>query len=311
MNALLIGFGNIGFRHFQAMLSNDQILKITIIDQNIETSLKLNSIETEKKITFLKSISEINHTHFDFVVFALPSDVMMRELNQIKNIHADFALFEKPFAQSKKNYQELTDQIQKCFKYNHINCQRNAWQGYHFIRDIVQISDASVHVEVSGNQWGLGCNAVHFIEIFKLITNSTDLEVISSVIEKTNLTNKRGVQYEDFNGTIGIKNEKGNTLQITSGNVSDQIGNVFLTVYLNQMPKYLIDDEAGIVFDFEKKIFHEFPKAYVSSTTAALIDAVKEHKKIFHPSVLEAKSSHFALFTALENALERTEFNIT
>ena len=71
----------------------------------------------------------------------------------------------------------------------------------------------SLKMHVYGNDWGMGCNSVHFIDFFDLLTGYQDLEVSNIELEDGYLESKRD-GYVEFAGQISIESKNKSVLML-------------------------------------------------------------------------------------------------
>ena len=316
MNSVaIVGLGNIGFRHLQAIAQLPDLENIYVIDPDSKINNKLNDINAAAKIHKFESLSEFINSKpaLNLLISAVPTDIQFEIMPQILTMQSEVFLFEKPFAQSKSKYDAILALLNKNHSQTYINYQRNMWAGYRRIRDELSLNkDQKIHLEVYGNNWGLGCNAIHFIEAFRMITDAQSISAISAQMEVSRIEHKRGKQYEEFIGTISFRSELGHSLQVTSGNFSDASGNVFLTVFQEGLPRFFVDDEAGEITDLLTNEKTKHLQSFVSRTTFEFAKAIQVGQQAnMLPTVDQARISHFAFYDALEMALKRNEFLIT
>ena len=153
---------------------------------------------------------------------------------------------------------------------------------------------------VNGGDFGLGCNAIHYLDLFEYMTNS-NVKIIDALLSKSDTSNRRGTQYFELNGGIKGKDEKGNSLTITS--ISNSDTPVLLT--------YTLDDE---IFQFNENDLQEFQflkdtitnKKFnivpTSLLSEQLIDDIYKNSSLL-PTIQQIKNAHEELFKIFNPAL--------
>ena len=85
LNIIIIGFGNIGFRHFQSLMNQKEKSNIIIVDHNIKNKKKIAKVRNTKKhiITFDDKLSSYKLV-FDFAIIATNSDVRLKVISKME-----------------------------------------------------------------------------------------------------------------------------------------------------------------------------------------------------------------------------------
>ncbi|MGE0615699.1 MAG: Gfo/Idh/MocA family oxidoreductase [Bacteriovoracia bacterium] len=321
----IIGCGNIGYRHFQATCNTPAVGQVVVVEPDqarLETAVKdvekhSPSLRISAFPSIEKAVAEVKAV--DCVISALTTDIQTRLMPQILAFDCRHYLFEKPFAQSKALMNELCGQVAKKTELSnaYVNCSRNLWDGYQRIRNWIGTdrSRTSFHMDVIGNLWGLGCNTVHFLEYFRYMTGAQTLKSVSTQLLSSPYGNKRGAQYEEFVGTAAFANELGDTIQITSGAAIDKPTGIFVTFKekANDLLRFALDEDKGMLFDFTEGKRTAFDPLYVSKSTRLFLEKLFQNPStaMAIPNLNQAKLVHFAFFDALHAATKRDHFAIT
>jgi len=218
MHILLIGCGNIGLRHLQSILTMQNNKTISIVDpskSSLQKAADLNSdsVNTINKINLYTSINEINNMHeVDIALIATSASVRANIIKELfckttpKHLILEKLLFTR------------TDDLK--FFYDFFKSfKTKVWVNQWLDSEISHISkllpkNKKFNLEISGKQWGLCCNSVHFIEWFHSLTSRQSIEVkehqFSKIIEA-----KRPGFYEIL-GSITLESNSGNSLRLLS-----------------------------------------------------------------------------------------------
>ena len=100
MNILLVGFGNLGYRHFQKFLKIYSKAKFYIVEQNInnikyfiEKDYDLRFIK--EKLVISKTIEKFNKIRFKVCIVSTPSLPRFEILNKILELNIELIILEK------------------------------------------------------------------------------------------------------------------------------------------------------------------------------------------------------------------------
>jgi predicted dehydrogenase len=204
VNIVLIGAGQLGSRHLQALALLKMQVAIQVIDlsqeslQIAETRFKEVSDNFKGTISFHTSISAINST-IDIAIIATNSKgrravaEKIAELATVKNI-----IFEKFLFTNIDDYDVVKRLLEQKKINAWVNCPRRMMAVYQQIRSELT---GSIQFSAMGSLWGLGCNGIHFLDLFAYLTNSTVINLYNNLIDKKIIESKRS-GYIEFTGSI-------------------------------------------------------------------------------------------------------------
>jgi len=249
----IIGAGQLGSRHLQGLKIVDFYVKIEVVDPS-DVSLALarerydqipeNSHVSE--IYYLKSIKELSE-ELDLVIIATSAASRFEitkeliKLKRIKNI-----LFEKVLFQRVEEYIE----VEKILTNNQINawvnCPRRMFGFYNELKN--QFSDSKQLIfNVSGGDWGIGCNSIHFIDCLAFMSDDNQFTINVSNLDRIVYPSKR-VGYKEFSGVITAVTKRGDIMTLISQ--KDSISPTIITIQ-NSILTVIIDETNGMLHRLE------------------------------------------------------------
>lgn len=221
-NVAIIGAGQLGSRHLQAMKTASSSLNIWVMD-NHEESLKVAKqryeeipMIGEKSIEYVGSI-DLLPQQLDLVIIATgskPRASIVKKLLECSKVK--YLVLEKVLFPQISDYEEIENLLKKNQVLTWVNCPRRMFGMYQEIKKHI---DHTVPIEMSyeGENWGLCCNAIHMIDLFMYFTGETQYTLdLSSLTDSIEESKREG--YVEMTGTINIKTPHGNTLRLTSMN---------------------------------------------------------------------------------------------
>lgn len=169
----IFGIGNIGRRHLESLVS--QNFDIYLFDKS-EDNLNYvrHNFFTEKIKLISQSIIDID-VNLDLAIISTDSKNRLALLEDIhKEVVVKKWLIEKLLA---PNLKELPAYGNLPFKNNAwVNVPRGRMQCWKFIREEIVKSDIE-HVKISGGNWGLATNSIHFIHLFEWLSDCSLSEI--------------------------------------------------------------------------------------------------------------------------------------
>lgn len=219
-NIVIVGAGQLGSRHLQSMLKSDKALSIHVIDpldESLEISkqraeeIELGNIDTVVNYsTNIKSIPESVHT----AIVATSSLVRLSVIRSIfENATVKYMVIEKVLFQSLKDYDEAEEILAKHGTQVWVNCPRRMYPTYEELRNLFTDNER-LAVSYEGGDWGLACNAIHFIDVISYLNNNYDYVVETDKLTGVNDSKRKG--YKEIFGTLMINQNNGTTISLTS-----------------------------------------------------------------------------------------------
>ena len=164
-NFLIVGFGGMGCRHAQSLINSYGDSLVYIYEQNDDIykhNLNLIGQSLNKNIKRLQNFNEIR-SKIDFCVIATSSGPRFEILKELLNYEITYFLVEKVVFQSNKEFQEIQKLVGD--KKIYVNFVNRYFKNYADIKQ--DINNHSFTMDVVGGDFGLGCNALHYFDLFK------------------------------------------------------------------------------------------------------------------------------------------------
>ena len=103
-NILIIGFGNIGYRHFESLNNSKFKLNIFIIDNDLKKFDKINSLKLNHNTKMFRNFKNIKDNYFFLTIIATSARGRFNLLRVIRDeIRTKNLIIEKVLEQSKVN----------------------------------------------------------------------------------------------------------------------------------------------------------------------------------------------------------------
>ena len=236
MNALIVGFGVMGCRHAQSLLNAPGKIAVSVVEPSDENfSAGLNRINFKPSdVTRYLTLDEIK-TSFDIAIVATSSAPRYDVVKALIAKGIKTLLLEKVVFQSLKQFDEIINLLQSNNAKAYCNFANRYFQNYIQLKN--NIGSGKVNMNVTGGEFGLASNALHYLDLFEYLTDSK-MKITNSSLHISDKENKRGIQYRELHGSLSGGNHKGDVFSITS-----DISN-------SKMPVIMISaDDPVFVFD--------------------------------------------------------------
>ncbi len=211
---ILIGAGQIGSRHLQALSLYEHNVEVTVFDPSKEalSIARQRMLETSKGYIQAEFTTALPQSlSFDLAIIATNAHHryeafnLLVNSNQVTNI-----IFEKVLFQSKEHVGKVQNILLEKNINAWVNCPRRAMPKYKelalYFNSLIK-NGGIFEMQVSGNDWGLACNSIHFIDYFCFVVNSTDFCLESTCFTPKLFSAKREGCIEAYGG-ISISQNK-------------------------------------------------------------------------------------------------------
>lgn len=219
----IIGCGQIGSRHLQALPLLSEGAQIHLLDSSADSIALAESrfyefLADEKQSHFTlhkTSIFQDLPAHLDVAIIAsgaAPRASLCRSLLDDRKV--DHLILEKFLFQRADEYTEIGSLLES----TGTNAVVNQWMSslYAFRRMGMRLGAGPYHMTASGNGWGLCCNAAHLLEYFDYLNGRKDFCECAGNFEAVIDAKRPG--YKELLGGLTIQSTNGSTLEMLCGN---------------------------------------------------------------------------------------------
>ncbi len=226
LNIVIIGAGQIGSRHLQALASLALPANIRIIDPSAESLalarerwLQVADPAVQHDAVFAETMTELP-AQVDVAILATSADVRRTTLEiLLARSSIRFAVFEKVLFQSIQDLDEVQHLLDRSGTKAWVNCPRRMWHFYKEIHAMIARSRL-LNMSVEGSSWGLGCNAIHFLDLAAWMTGSTDVDLRGEGLDPDIIESKRS-GFIEMTGDLTGRWRNGPSLRISSWATGD------------------------------------------------------------------------------------------
>ena len=216
-NIFLIGSGNIGSRHVESLAKSKNLLNLHIVDPNKNNLNKTRKIfnksilyKNKVKAFYYKNIVKINKK-IDIVIIATNSDVRRKVIENFFNLNSS-----KNLILEKVAFQKISDfrYVIKILNNKKVNCYvnfpRRLFPDYEKLRNKIS-KEKQIHLSVLGMNWGMACNSLHMLDLFKFLTKTKKIK-IEQLFLKNKIFKSDRVGFIELKGTLKFITPRGDTL---------------------------------------------------------------------------------------------------
>jgi len=216
----IIGAGQLGSRYLQGMASCKLPLEILVVDPSenslIQARDRWTEVSTEGSIhsvDFLKIYNQIDDRLIDIVIIATNSGGRADLITDLSNqLNIRYWVIEKVLAQSRGELKLIAKTLEN-YSGSWVNTPRRMIKWYQEM-----YAETPNHLPtictVNGKDWGLACNAIHFIDLVAWWSGEDLVSIQTDQLEPQWHKAKRSGYWEIF-GTLIAKYSSGSKLVLS------------------------------------------------------------------------------------------------
>lgn len=300
----IIGAGNIGGRYVESLLSSDSEDALYVVDtseQALKTLAEKND-EKKKKVTYLTDIQGLPE-NLDLAAITTTSGVRRTVVEQLLDyVDIKYLILEKPLFCDLTEYEIVRALLEKKHIKAWVNCTRRECESYQRLKS--ELGDENFEFVLSGSNWGMGCNAIHFLDLICFLAGTDDLKVNVDSLYKTVLDSKRK-PYKEILGTI-----TGNAGKCVYYSLTAHDGDgIPVSITLKTPSKiYLINEGRQLLSVWERDgscVDVSFELPYISQTMGRIIETIIDTGNCRLADYSESSAIHRALQIPLTDFFEK------
>ena len=311
----VIGAGELGSRHLQAIALVKEPLDVYVIDPNPQ------SLETAKSRWEEVAGDSKHNVYFEISMGCLSSKLMETVIIATDSKHRKSVIFEllstvgglknlileKVLFQKLQDYQEVEALLKNSDTKVFVNCPRRMIDIYKKIKGII-VDQPSIHIDVVGNNWGLGCNGIHMVDIFSFFLNDDKLQISwnDNGLDTEVLASTRA-NYSDFSGRLFGQTTNG-SLSLTSFATGEPNVSIRITTAGYRI---IMDEHRNVcsIEDMSNFSLEEQPidLKYQSNLTNLVIESLIHTSSCELTPYKESMNLHLSFLSALLDHLPKIE----
>lgn len=275
---IIIGAGQLGSRHLQGALVSQHELDIFVVDPS-KTALAISKkrvgevgeVSPPKNVQYLTSIP--SEMHFDVGIISTAAQYRAAVTNELLSSNdVDNIIFEKVLFQKLSEYDDVNILLSEKNTRAWVNCPRRIFPTYENIkRQLSSSSSGPINMSVSGRNWGMACNSVHFIDLFAFFINNNDIKVECSRLSQEVLSSKR-TGYSEVKGELSFSS---NNNLLTVKDVEDSSNGLTVSLSNGQIT-YVVNETNGVWLEktLNEEVSREYKPVFQSQLTGICIDEI-------------------------------------
>lgn len=202
----LVGCGEIGSRHLQSLMLLKEPSQITVVEPSSVAAERAAERADEvsgpghAKIRFAQECSELPDI-IDIGIIATSSKHRLTALRSLLDASsAKHLILEKVLFQAEAEYFEAQEIISRSGAHGWVNCPRRMISDFRSFEPLLSAAPP-LNMTVRGSNWGLGCNAIHFIDLQSMYLRNPTYSLDVSGLDPV-LHDAKRADFVEFSGEI-------------------------------------------------------------------------------------------------------------
>jgi predicted dehydrogenase len=308
---VILGAGNIGSRHLQALGRSRIPLEIVVVDPSTKaleiSKQRFDEMRQKSNMEprYCQSLNDVG-TEFDIGIVATSSDIRRKVVEDLlAKSTVKYLILEKVAFQSSDDFEHVIQLLRSRNVGAWVNLPRRVIPFYIELKKMVKPHE-QVFYTVQGGDWGLACNAIHFIDHLCFMIQETDYKVSCLSLDK-GVKESRRKGFIEFTGALHCYFRNGSELNLISQNGSQRPSVITI---LSKSMLYVIEEEKGLArvsredadWAWEEMKFRLY---YQSELTHRLVEEILETGNCGLTSIEESYLIHKPLLKSLIGHLEK------
>lgn len=305
-NVLVIGVGNLGIRHLQGVLSLSNRVNVVVVDKSKAALQKAKQVAKglgQLNIEYSSSLEDIPRDIF-CVIIATSSNVRAKIISSLlQYAKVQNLILEKVLFPDLEAYSSIGALLENKGVNTWVNHPRRVYSIFKHIKS--ELSSETVHLSVTGSNWGLGCNGLHFIDLVQFFSGSHLVSVDTKGLEKGFIESKRE-GFIDFVGRLDASFHNGSTItMLASESIS---GSIELSIRSAEKSWFIRQGGSPILIRYESNIHtsEEIVFPFQSELSGVLVEALLDNENLELPTYKEASETHKLFINSLLEHLNQT-----
>ncbi|MBI3317664.1 MAG: hypothetical protein HYZ90_00755 [Candidatus Omnitrophica bacterium] len=215
MKILLVGCGQLGGRHLQAVASLPEVRRVEVVDPRPEALAlgrrrlkELPGLSGEISFRWLRDLGEASPGG-DLCIVATQAQGRCRQVQEADDrLGYRSFLIEKIVAQSVAEMEELLESARRRRLSIWVNLKTRAYPVHRRIKGLLA-GEGPLVMEVTAGNLGLANNGVHTADLFAFYDGADRIESAGSQVDPILHPSKRGAELFDLSGTLQGRTGKG------------------------------------------------------------------------------------------------------
>lgn len=241
---LLIGCGNIGLRHLQAVAGSKKPLYITVLEPNTDNRTRaqeaMSDLPPHISVQFEDDWKNVPKK-MDLSIVATPAQPRRNLVEKLLEQTTSTWLFmEKVVFVTRRDFADMEALLDAQEVKTVVNCMRRGWGSYDLLRDKLR-GKPRLSITVNGSNWNLASNSIHYIDLAVSLFDGLPLSLDASALIPEESKHKGCME---FTGTLSGPMKNGGLLTISS---YKEAGHPLIVTIGNNDERWVVEESSRLL----------------------------------------------------------------
>lgn len=310
----VIGAGQLGSRHLQGLSLVNFPCIFYMVDPFQESLLRarqrMEEMPPNDNVVDLIALTDIDGLpkRVDLAILATTADIRLTILEQLlSHCKVSYLVLEKVLFQREIDYVTAGQLLESHGAKAWVNCPRRMYDIYRDVKHFFS-NDLIQYMQVHGGDWGLGCNGIHFADLFNYLTGEIVGIYDATQLNRGTYPSKRAA-FVEFGGSLSGQSSTAHfSLTAQHGSNSRH-----LIMIRGEKHSCLLDEQAGqIWFLDEINGWHNasFTTPYQSQITGNVAMEILQSGSCYLPDYNTSVAIHLPFIRVLNQHLSVIDVNV-
>lgn len=250
---LIIGCGQLGSRHLQAVASLPQVYEIEVVDPRSVSLLlgqqrlnEISGLQSHIQFRWLADLQDVSHGG-DLCIVATQAEGRRALVEQVAAMGYRQFLLEKIVTQSVAEYDQLLTFAKSHQLSIWVNCKSRAHPIWKHVKEKLEPEEPLIYTSIGGNH-GLANNGVHVADLFVFFTSAERIKSMGGWIDPVAHPTKRG-QF-DLTGSLHGYSSNGSSFILSYA--QDHVGSP-IDMIITRQYRWVVDQMKRQAFEATEK----------------------------------------------------------
>lgn len=217
----IIGAGQIGSRHLQAMSLIDRPVRLQVVDPSAASRQvareRFEQCPASPLVTGVDYLEDIAglHPEIDVAIVATSANIRRATIESLLSRKVVRRLIlEKVLFQKVEDLAAVGQLLREKGVAAWVNCPNRMAPIYKTLKDSLR-NEPRIEVAVTGSMIGIGCNAIHYLDLCAFLAGTAGFALSPKLLDKEIMPSKRD-GFVEFTGTLAGSNAQGTRFSVTS-----------------------------------------------------------------------------------------------
>lgn len=293
MNFLIVGFGSIGLRHYEALRSFCPEADIEVVDLNAHCI----SLIDDENLSFIGTSCK-KFSHYSVIVVSSSANCRFQILESLlsSSVTSDLLILEKVLLQEPSLFTSFLSMAVTISSH----CYVNQWfRNFLLKNNILNLHDIIINASIYGCNWGVLCNSLHFLDAFDFFSQGS-LPFVVNKLDKPYVISTKRDGFFDVLGSFELSKPSQDIL-LKSFSTPSNVSTLYLDLSLSSGDSLSFSITRQFISLYRSNNIVQYEPYKISHEMVYFYQNFFSGSSICLPSINDSISQHLTLFSIVDS----------